>query len=192
MTTRRIAPVLLITLVCALCLGAIAGCMPAEQQDDAAKDRAYMSQANTIMMRLNADLEPFTAAVAAEDVVSMEQAAANVYRDIDSFKNITAPELMKDIHAEYCAGCDDLKQALQSYVTLYKDAADTESSEINASIAEIQKQYDSAIAHLQAADKKVTELNGALPSESSSAASESSTTASESSATTESTESSKS
>ena len=83
MTTRRIAPVLLIALVCALCLGAIAGCMPAEQQDDAAKDRAYMSQANTIMMRLNADLEPFTAAVAAEDVVSMEQAAANVYRDID-------------------------------------------------------------------------------------------------------------
>ncbi|MDO4532170.1 MAG: DUF6376 family protein [Coriobacteriia bacterium] len=184
MTTRRIAPLLLITLVCALCLGAIAGCAPAEQQDDAAKNRAYMSQANTIMMRLNADLEPFTAAVAAEDVVSMEQAAANVYRDIDSFKNITAPELMKDIHAEYCAGCDDLKQALQSYVALYKDAANTEASEINAAVAEIQKQYDSAIAHLQAADKKVTELNGALPTESSSA--------SESPASTESAESTES
>ena len=175
MKTWRILPVLLMAMVCALCLGAISGCAPSEQTDNAAKDRAYLSQANTTMMRLNADLEPFTAAVAAEDVVSMEQAAANVYRDIDAFKSITAPELMQDIHKEYCAGCDDLKQALQSYVALYKDAANTDIDEINDAIAAIQQQYDSGVAHLQAADKMVTELNGALPESSSASSSESST-----------------
>ena len=170
MKKRGIVTALLMVALCAMSLVAVAGCAPAEQQKDAAAlNRAYLSQANTTMMQLNADLEPFTAAVAANDVVTMEQAAASVYRDIDAFKSIKPSDGMKDIHAEYCAGCDDLKQALQSYVALYKDAADADVKDINESVAAIQAQYDSGIAHLQAADKKITELPGAVPSSSSTA-----------------------
>ena len=166
-------------LVAAVCLVAMAGCAPAEQtQDAAAQNRAYMSQANTAMITLNADLEPFTAAIAADDVVTMEQAAANVYRDIDAFKAIKAPDAMKDIHAEYCAGCDDLKAALQGYVALFKNAADSNAADLNKGIAEVQKQYDSGIAHIKAADELTTKLNGALPESTSSSADSSSQSAS--------------
>lgn len=169
--THRYFLTMLTIVVSVAFLLAMVGCAQGEQQQDAAtQNRAYMSRANTAMMQLNSDLEPFTAAVAAEDVVTMEQAATNVYRDIESFKAISAPEAMKDIHAEYCAGCDDLKAALQSYVACYKDASDTSVDELNEALATVQQQYDSGIAHLQAADKMVTELTGALPESSSSAA----------------------
>jgi hypothetical protein len=145
------------------------GCAPAEQtEDNAALNRAYISAANTAMMQVNADIEPFTAAVAAEDVVTMEQAAANVYRDLDQFKEMTPPKDMVDIHKEYSAGCDDLKQALQSYIAVYKDKAHLDVKDINDALADVQKQYDSGIAHLQEADKKVTSLPGATPDPSSS------------------------
>ena len=190
MKTRGI---LIALLTVALCLAAVTGCAPEDQQKDgAAQNRAYLSQMNTAMMQLNADLEPFTAAVAANDVVTMEQAAASVYRDIDAVKAIKPSETMKDIHTEYCAGCDDLKQALQSYVALYKDAEDTDTKDINEAVAAIQAQYDSGIAHLQAADKKVTELPGATPSSSSSASNAAeSSAASDSSAAVESSSSAK-
>jgi len=162
-----------IAVVAAMCLVAAMGCAPAEQQEDnAALNRAYISAANTAMMRVNADLEPFTAAVAAEDVVTMEQAATQVYRDLDQFKETVPPKDMENIHKEYCAGCDDLKAALQSYVTLFKDSADADVKDINDALAEVQKQYDSGIAHLQAADKMVTSLPGATPDASSSSSSD--------------------
>jgi hypothetical protein len=130
-----------------------------------------MSQANSAMMQLDADLEPFTAAVAAEDVVTMEQAASSVYRDIDAFKAITAPDAMKDIHAEYSAGCEDLKQALQAYIALYSDASDMDVKDLNEGLASVQALYDSGIAHLKAADGKATQLTGALPDAGSASAS---------------------
>lgn len=158
-----------VAVISVVCLVMAMGCAPAEKKEDnAALNRAYLSSTNTAMMQVNADLAPFTAAVAAEDVVTMEQAAAKVYRDIDSFMAITPPDDMKDIHKEYSAGCADLKSALQSYIALYKDSADSDVEQINAALAEVQKQYDSGIAHLQAGDKLVTELPGALPEESSS------------------------
>ena len=167
---RRVSGMVAV-LLAAVCLMAAAGCAPAEQtQDAAAQNRAYMSQANTAMITLNADLEPFTAAIAADDVVTMEQAATNVYRDIDAFKAIKAPDAMKDIHAEYCAGCDDLKAALQGYVALFKNAADADAAELNKGIAEVQKQYDSGIAHIKAADELTTKLTGAVPESTSSSA----------------------
>ena len=176
MKTRKIMAMIMAVALSALCLGMVSGCaQPANQEDNAAKNRAYISQANTMMQQLNADLEPFTAAVAAEDVVTMEQAAANVYRDFAAFEKVTPPADMKDIHAEYSAGCEDLKQAMQAYVALFKDAADTDVSDLNEKLADVQKQYDSGIAHLQAGDKKMTELPGATPSSSSSAESGSST-----------------
>ena len=179
MKTRRMVAVAVTLIVASLCLFAIAGCAPGEQEYDPAEDRAYMSRANTTMMQLNADLEQFTEAVAAEDVVTMEKAASAAYRDMDAFKSITPPDAMKDIHAEYCAGCDDLKSALQAYIDLYKSAPDSDVKEINASIAEIQATYDSGIAHLQKADKMVSELPGATPETSSSTASSSEQSSSE-------------
>ena len=159
-----------IAMVSVVCLAAVIGCAPAETtEDNAALNRAYIATANTAMMQVNADLEPFTAAVAAEDVVTMEQAATKVYRDFDQFKATTPPKDMEDIHKEYCAGCDDLKQALQSYVSLYKDAQNADVDDINKALEQVQEQYDSGIAHLQAADKMVTSLPGATPDASSSA-----------------------
>lgn len=172
MKMRKMITAVLAAALSVLCLMAIAGCDAQEQKADAAaQNRAYMSQANSAMMQLDADLEPFTAAVAAEDVVTMEQAASKVYRDIDTFKAITAPDAMKDIHAEYSAGCEDLKQALQAYIALYSDASNADAKELNEGLASVQALYDSGIAHLKAGDTKATQLTGALPEGSSSASS---------------------
>ena len=169
MKTRRMMAILLAAALSVLCLAAMAGCAPSAETEDAASlNRAYMSKANTAMSQMNADLEPFTAAVAAGDIVTMEQAATNVYRDIDSFKRISAPDMMVEIHAEYCAGCDDLKNALQAYIAVFKDAEGADVSDINEVLGPVQQKYDSAIAHLQTADTLVTKLNGAMPSSSSS------------------------
>ena len=177
-TCGKAAKVLAVVMA-VVCAMAVVACAPNEgQQDAAAKNRAYMSQANTAMMQLNADLKPFTAAVAAEDLVTSEQAASDVYRDIDAFTAIVPPDPMKDIHAEYSAGCTDLKAALQAYIEVYQDAADGDGKDLSEAVAAVQKQYDSGIAHLQAADKLVTELTGALPESSSSSDSTSSSSSS--------------
>ena len=180
MKMRRIMVAMMVAALCALSLAAMVGCEPLGQTEDtAAQNRAYLSQANTSMIHLNADLDSFTAAVAAEDLVTMEQVAGAVYRDIDAFEAITAPNDMKGIHEEYKAGCEDLKQALQSYVALYKDADEMDEKDMNEAIAAIQAQYDSGIAHLEAGDKMVTELPGALPESSSSSSDTSESSSSE-------------
>lgn len=153
----------------------VAGCSPNGENatDAAAQNRAYLSQANTAAMKLTSDFTPFNEAVAQGDIVTMENAAAEIYRDFDAFKELSAPEAMKDIHTEYCAGCDDLKQAVQGYVSLYRErnGSDMGDAAFNARIADIQKVYDSGIAHLQSADDKVKALPGATPSSSSTEAS---------------------
>lgn len=166
-TNRRLSALIGVVLL-GMCLAVLSGCAAQEETTDvAAENRAYMSQANNIAMQLDEDLEPFTEAVADGDIVSMEQAASNVYRDIETFKALEAPDDMSEIHAEYSAGCDDLKEALQSYIALYQEADGMEADEINESLATIQEKYDDGISHLQAADTMVTQLNGALPSSSS-------------------------
>lgn len=175
MNRMKLLPLIAAFVLCVACLGALAGCEASDEATDAAsKNRAYMSQANTAMMHLNQDLTAFSAAVAESDVVTMEQAAATAYRDIDTFKAITAPEPMAKIHAEYSSGCDDLEASLQAYLQLFREAESLDDEDFNKRIGSIQEQYDSGIAHLQAGDKLVTELNGALPSSSSSAESSSS------------------
>lgn len=158
----------------ALCLACLAGCAGAANNvDAAAQNRAYMAQANTAMMQLNDDLVPFAEAAAAGDIVTMEQTAATAVRDMQAFEEIVAPEGMAEIHAEYAAGCKDLRAALQGYVQLYRDSASVDDADFNERIAAIQKQYDEGIAHIQQGDKMVTELNGALPEDSESTAAQS-------------------
>ncbi len=173
MQLKRIIPVLLAIALVLTFFSLLSGCGLQEEQTDAAADnRSYMSQANNIAMQLDEDLEPFTEAVANSDIVSMQQAASKVYQDVEDFKALSAPDALKDIHQEYSAGCDDLKEALETYVEVYQKADDegADSDALNSQIAEAQESYESGIEHLQNADKKVTELNGALVSSSSTAA----------------------
>lgn len=186
---KRIGKLLAVIATFILCIACIAGCDASPDDADApAKNRAYMSQANTAMMQLNKDLDPFSEAVAAGDIVSMERAATAASRDIDAFMAIEPPETMKDIHAEYCAGCDELRQALQAYVQLYREADDLDEAAFNERVYVIQAQYNSGIDHLTKGDKLVTELPGALPEESESSAA-SSTKAAEASSSSSSEES---
>ena len=169
MTRTKLLSTLVALALGISCLGALAGCDATAENatDAAAQNRAYMSQANTMGMQLDNDLAKFSEAVAADDIVTMEQTAANAYRVIDAFKEIEAPEAMAGIHAEYSAGCDDLEAALQAYVLLYRESDSLDNEAFNARIADIQEKYDSGIAHLQNGDGLVTKLTGALPSDSS-------------------------
>ncbi len=177
MQLKRIIPVLFAVALVLTFFSLLSGCGSQEGKTDAAADnRSYMSQANTIAMQLDEDLQPFTEAVASNDIVSMRQAASKVYQDVENFKALSAPDALKDIHAEYSAGCDDLKEALETYIKVYQQADEdnADSDDLNGKIAKAQKSYESGIEHLQNADKMVTELNGALSSSSAAAASQSS------------------
>lgn len=161
---KRFGKLFTVIAACALCLACLAGCGGGvSDAEAAANNRAYMAQANTAMMQLNADLVPFSEAAAAGDVVTMEQAATTAMRDMRAFEEITAPEGMTAIHAEYVAGCRDLRAALQQYVQLYRESPNLDDAAFNERIATIQRQYDDGIAHIQQGDKLVTELTGALP-----------------------------
>lgn len=169
-------------LLCALCLAALMGCGgSASDAEAAANNRAYLSQANTAMMQVNADLASFAEAAAAGDVVTMEQTSNAAMRDMQAFEGLTPPESMAAIHDEYAAGCESLRGALQAYVQLYRDSPNLDEGAFNERATAIQQQYDEGLARIQQGDKMVVDLAGVPMDDDSSAESEGASDASDAS-----------
>lgn len=180
--TKSFSGLVATLLVCLACLGMLAGCaVPEEQVDAAEKNRDYMMQANNAMIKLNSHLEEFTTAASTGDVVSMQRVFSLAEKDIESFKALPATDATKDIHAEYLAGCEGLKGALKAYLDLYAGAESIDDAAFEERLAQVQQLYDEGIKHLQDGDGLVSQLPGALPSESSSGASDAAEDASASS-----------
>ncbi len=158
-------------VVCAVVLSLfLAGCtapQAANQEED--KDQTltstqYMAKVNQLVEKLDERLQGFNEAVSREDAITMRTQADNAFAVLDEIAAIEPPEELKDLREQYIKGCDQLKDALNSYVTLYTELSNATQSEpfdyasYPDRIEQIQDQYDEGIKTLEDADKAATEL----------------------------------
>lgn len=155
-------------LVVALCACAVAGMLAACSMGPAASsaskspeqlNRAYMSQVNESMAKLQDSLGQFTDAVSRGDVVSMRTEADNAYKVLDGLEAIEAPEDMADIREQYLKGTKAMREALDSYIELYTEASAAGGSyswaDHETRVKKVQSLYDDAVKQLKAADEAV-------------------------------------
>lgn len=159
--------VLFAAVVCLAFAGVLAGCSSSgssaassSSSDSASANRSYMSSANTIIGQLQDNLTDFSDAVAKDDLVTMQATAKTAGENIDAFKKLTPPDQLKSVHEQYTKGCDQLKQALDDYISLYADRkkSNISDSEFSSRLSTIQSEYDAGIAALQEGDKQATAL----------------------------------
>ena len=128
-------------------------------------NRAYMSQVNESMTKLQDSLGQFTDAVSRGDVVSMRTEADNAYKVLDELAAIEAPNDMADIREQYLKGTTAMREALDAYIQLYTEASAAGSSyswsDHESRVKKVQSLYDDAVKQLKAADEAVAGAAGA-------------------------------
>lgn len=152
---------LVITALCVVCMGVLAGCVSDNSQADAqTKNRQYMSSVNTIMETLDTNMESFATAVKDDEVVSLSSQLSAVDQCVSDLEALQVPDAMADIQSQYVNGAKELQTALSSYVQLYEDVKAPQSgtydySDYDSRMADIQSHYNAGIQALQDADSKV-------------------------------------
>ena len=152
-----LAGVLAASIALAGCSSGAMGTATEEQQ----ANRAYMSQVNEAMTKLDDNLDSFIDAVSRGDVVNMRTQADNAYKVLDKLSELEAPEALSDIKKDYVDGTAKLREALDEYIKLYSKAAsegaDFDWSTYDDRIKSIQSLYDEGVALLEAGDKAAAE-----------------------------------
>lgn len=150
----------IVTILCAafMAAGVLAACGPGAAvvaNEEQQANRAYMSQVNQTMEKLDANLEGFIDAVSRGDIVNMRTQADNAYRTLDALNSIEVPEDMADIQESYVEGSTKLREALDAYITLYTDInnEDFDWSTYDDRIAAVQSLYDEGVAALNTGDE---------------------------------------
>ena len=164
MTIRFLA----LTCVAALVGGALAGCQsPVTGATDAQQEnRTYMTKVNVAVEKLNEGLAAFDDAVAeGGNPVIMRTQADKALDALNELSAIEAPEAMADLQSGYTAGCEKLKDALNSYIDLYTeidsatDEAPFDYATYDDRLKAIQDAYNEGIEKLKAADEEALKLN---------------------------------
>ena len=175
-TFKTVSKIAVLACVACLLSALLASCGTAQQQVDAAQmNREYMSSVNRISNEAAEDLNTFSQAASQGDLAAMRIAADNAAETLGKISNLTAPDMLKEVHEEYKAGVTDLSKALEQYVELYStvanasngaDDADQDSASEGtaafdeATLAEVQETYQSGIDHLANADSMVAKIAG--------------------------------
>lgn len=161
---KRGVVIMMVSALLALSLGGCTGLQQSSQEAEAqAANRQYMSQVSSITDELAERLAAFDAAVADNDPVTMRLKADDAFKTLDALSALEPPEVLKDVQAGYVEGATKLKDALNSYLTLYTDVEAAGDRGLGDAVyserlAAIQAEYDEGIAKLQETDKKATEL----------------------------------
>ncbi len=165
MLKKALTRIAAIACVCTLIGVALVGCTTAPpKNDEQTANRQYMSQVNQIAESLKVRMESFSDAVSRNDLVGMKTQADNAFKVIDELNNITPPDNLKDIQGEYSAGCNDLRDSLNGYISLYSDiesasaAAPFDYASYASRLDQCQQKYNSGIDHLKNGDQKATQM----------------------------------
>ena len=135
-------------------------------EDQAMTSSEYMAEVNQVVEKLSERLQSFDDAVSRQDPITMRTQADSAFAVLDELAAIEAPDDVKDLRDQYIKGCDQLKDALNSYIDLYSDmsaakalasSSSRNAPSFNASnytdrIKEIQSKYDEGIKTLEDAD----------------------------------------
>lgn len=157
----------IVSVVCAALFAlALAGCSassaPSEQEQAQQANRQYMSQVNQYMMDIQTNLDDFSSAVEAGDLVAMRSALTDASRSIDGIEGLEAPEALADLQTGYRDGCVQLEAALNDYVSLFTEIENAggtvDSGTYQERIASIQQEYDDGVQKLSDADAKAAEM----------------------------------
>ena len=179
-TFKTVSKIAVLACVACLLSALLASCGTAQQQVDAAQmNREYMSSVNRISNEAAEDLNTFSQAASQGDLAAMRIAADNAAETLGKISNLTAPDMLKEVHEEYKAGVTDLSKALEQYVELDATVATTSAAATSAvaqdgqeaesegaavfdeaALEEIQETYQSGIDHLSKADSMVAEIAG--------------------------------
>lgn len=73
------------------------------------------------MNDINTQMEDFSDAIKDGEIISLSSQLNTVSSKIDDLKALKVPDAMKDIHSSYVKGAEELKAALDGYVSLYQD-----------------------------------------------------------------------
>lgn len=147
-------------VLCALLLGGCLGDPAAGANNEQSENRAYMSQVNEIMDELSEAMHPFVEAVSSQQAVSIRSQADTINRTLDKLAALEAPEDLVDIKESYDEGTDKLRQALDSYLTLYNEVQNGsfDWSTYDTRRQEIQDLYDAGVQALEKGDSDAAEL----------------------------------
>ena len=178
--TRRVASKLILLIAAIACCVSLVGCgsgqMPSSTEEQKANSE-YMLQVNEIMNELNSSMALFNEAVSRGDVVNMRTQADNAYKSLDKLQKTEAPQALSEIKKNYVDGTSKLREALDGYIALYTELAnsdgDVDKSAYDEEIARIQKLYDEGFAALQKGDELANPSSGSASSEAASTASSS-------------------
>lgn len=166
----RLARISILAIAAIIAL-VLSGCMapPAasntEDGDKPLTSSEYMAQVNQTVKELDERLQSFNEAVSRQDPITMRTQADSAFAVLDKLAAIEAPEDIKDLRDQYVKGCDQLKEALNSYIDLYSEVSAEkakasssryydgfDASEYADRLGQIQAQYDEGIKTLEDAD----------------------------------------
>lgn len=156
--------IILALTLCVTCLTLLVGCSSnsAQSDDPQTQNRQYMASVSQIMNDINTQMEDFSDAIKDGEIISLSSQLNTVSSKIDDLKALKVPDAMKDIHSSYVKGAEELKAALDGYVSLYQDIKAPASGSFDYStytsrLDEVQKHYDAGVEALKDADKKASE-----------------------------------
>ena len=156
--------IILALALCVTCLTLLVGCSSSTTQSDdpQTQNRQYMASVSQIMDDINTQMKDFSTAIKGGEVISLSSQLNTVSSRIDDLKALKVPDAMKDIHASYVKGAEELKAALDAYVSLYQDVKAPASGSFDyatysSRLDEVQQHYNAGVEALQDADKKASE-----------------------------------
>lgn len=158
----KLTPLITALLAGSLLAFALAGCTPAvEAEDDASKNRQYLSLLSSSISDLDPIMDEFEAAAADQNVVAMKNQLGKVSSLVARIADQEATPALGDVRDLYVSGLEALEGAMASYVSLYESAQGgaLSAEDIQAQLDGIQSQYDDAVTKLQEADDTVSELS---------------------------------
>lgn len=150
--------------VSVLTLMALVGCAGIEQNSEEAKaqaeNRQFMSDVNAAMDDLSQQLDGFDEAVAQGDMVSMRTQADSAFKVLDGLDALEAPEVLADVKQGYVDGCNQMKDALNDYISLYAamQSGSIDAASYESRLQAVQEAYDQAVEKLKATDEAATQL----------------------------------
>ena len=119
-----------------------------------------MSDVNAAMDNLSQQLDGFDEAVAQGDMVSMRTQADSAFKVLDGLDALEAPEVLADVKQGYVDGCNQMKDALNDYISLYAamQSGSIDAASYESRLQAVQEAYDQAVEKLKATDEAATQL----------------------------------
>lgn len=155
----------IVGVVLATMLGLLAGCTtPTQPTTESDPVTVYKTNLKAAASDVVSRLEAYDEAVEGGNIYTIRSSINNVFTALDGLTSIEAPADCSEVQKNYVAGCNDLRDALNSYLellTAMENATDEQPfdyASYQSQLDGIQSQYTNGINALQAGDQTLSSL----------------------------------